>query len=105
MVALTESGTSTGSLAYNDVSLLRQTRQAAHIGIDLNGQERHRLQLFRARPGAAAGLAHHRADAAGPVPAATLARGDPQGRYRSALPGSRSLQAPGQRDRRLARDP
>ncbi len=40
MVALTESGTSTGSLAYNDVSLLRQTRQAAHIGIDLNGQER-----------------------------------------------------------------
>ncbi len=40
MVALTESGTSTGSLAYNDVSLLRQTPQAAHIGIDLNGQER-----------------------------------------------------------------
>ena len=40
MVALTESGTTTGSLAYNDVSLLRQTRQAAHIGIDLNGQER-----------------------------------------------------------------
>lgn len=40
MLALTESGTTTGSLAYNDVSLLRQTRQAAHIGIDLNGQER-----------------------------------------------------------------
>ena len=40
MLALTESGASTGSLAYNDVSLLRQTRQAAHIGIDLNGQER-----------------------------------------------------------------
>ncbi|KAG1083721.1 hypothetical protein G6F40_014678 [Rhizopus arrhizus] len=40
MVALTESGPSTGSLAYTDVSLLRQTRQAAHIGIDLNGQER-----------------------------------------------------------------
>ena len=40
MTALTESGTSTGSLAYNDVSLLRQTRQAAHIGVDLNGQER-----------------------------------------------------------------
>ena len=40
MLALTESGTSTGSLAYNEVSLLRQTRQAAHIGIDLNGQER-----------------------------------------------------------------
>jgi len=40
MLALTESGTSTGSLAYNDVSMLRQTRQAAHIGIDLNGQQR-----------------------------------------------------------------
>ncbi|MEO5566034.1 MAG: NAD kinase [Luteimonas sp.] len=40
MLALTESGTSTGSLAYNEVSLLRQTRQAAHIGIDLNGQAR-----------------------------------------------------------------
>ncbi len=40
MLALTESGTSTGSLAYNEVSLLRQTRQAAHIGIELNGKER-----------------------------------------------------------------
>ena len=40
MLAMTESGTSTGSLAYNDVSMLRQTRQAAHIGIDLNGQQR-----------------------------------------------------------------
>lgn len=40
MLARTESGASTGSLAYNDVSLLRQTRQAAHVGIDLNGQER-----------------------------------------------------------------
>jgi NAD+ kinase len=40
MLALTESGTTTGSLAYNEVSLLRQTRQAAHVGIDLNGQPR-----------------------------------------------------------------
>lgn len=40
MLALTESGSSTGSLAYNEVSLLRQTRQAAHIGIDLNGKPR-----------------------------------------------------------------
>ncbi|MDQ2701953.1 MAG: NAD kinase [Pseudomonadota bacterium] len=40
MLALTESGTSTGSLAYNEVSLLRQTRQAAHVAIHLNGQER-----------------------------------------------------------------
>jgi len=40
MLAQTESGSSTGSLAYNEVSLLRQTRQAAHIRIGLNGQTR-----------------------------------------------------------------
>jgi NAD+ kinase len=40
MIAQTESGGSVGSLAYNEVSLLRQTRQAAHIRIDLNGQQR-----------------------------------------------------------------
>jgi NAD+ kinase len=40
MLALTESGSTTGSLAYNEVSLLRQTRQAAHLGIDLNGKPR-----------------------------------------------------------------
>ena len=40
MQALTESGTTTSSLAYNEVSLLRQTRQAAHICIDLNGETR-----------------------------------------------------------------
>ncbi|HET6434289.1 MAG TPA: NAD kinase, partial [Xanthomonadaceae bacterium] len=40
MLAHTESGASVGSLAYNEVSLLRQTRQAAHIAIDLNGKPR-----------------------------------------------------------------
>ncbi|QWP75209.1 NAD kinase [Lysobacter sp. K5869] len=40
MVAQTESGATFGSLAYNEVSLLRQTRQAAHLSIDLNGQTR-----------------------------------------------------------------
>ena len=40
MVAATESGASVGSLAYNEVSLLRQTRQAAQLRIDLNGQTR-----------------------------------------------------------------
>ncbi|HSX63920.1 MAG TPA: NAD kinase [Pseudoxanthomonas sp.] len=40
MQALTESGASITSLAYNEVSLLRQTRQAAHLCIDLNGQTR-----------------------------------------------------------------
>jgi NAD+ kinase len=40
MVAQTESGASVGSLAYNEVSLLRQTRQAAHLAISLNGKPR-----------------------------------------------------------------
>jgi NAD+ kinase len=40
MQAQTESGASVGSLAYNEVSLLRQTRQAAHMAIDLNGKPR-----------------------------------------------------------------
>ncbi len=40
MLASTESGASVGSLAYNEVSLLRQTRQAAHLSIELNGKPR-----------------------------------------------------------------
>ena len=40
MIAQTESGASVDSLAYNEVSLLRQTRQAAHVAIDLNGEMR-----------------------------------------------------------------
>ena len=40
MLAQTESGATVGSLAYNEVSLLRQTRQAAHLAIELNGQVR-----------------------------------------------------------------
>ncbi len=40
MLVQTESGTTVGSLAYNEVSLLRQTRQAAHVSIELNGQIR-----------------------------------------------------------------
>lgn len=40
MVAQTDSGATVGSLAYNEVSLLRQTRQAAHLAIELNGQVR-----------------------------------------------------------------
>src|SRR6187549_3278206 len=40
MLAQTESGTTVGSLAYNEVSLLRQTRQAAHVSIELNGNVR-----------------------------------------------------------------
>jgi NAD+ kinase len=40
MIALTEGGSSFDALAYNEVSLLRQTRQAAHLAIDLNGKPR-----------------------------------------------------------------
>jgi NAD+ kinase len=40
MLAVSDSGASTGSLAYNEVSLLRQTRQAAHLSIELNGKPR-----------------------------------------------------------------
>src|SRR5690606_21265650 len=38
--AQTDSGASVGSLAYSEVSLLRQTRPAAHLRIALNGQPR-----------------------------------------------------------------
>ena len=40
MTAVTESGATVTSLAYNEVSLLRQTRQAAHLRVHLNGQVR-----------------------------------------------------------------
>lgn len=40
MTVQTESGATVTLLAYNEVSLLRQTRQAAHIAIDLHGQTR-----------------------------------------------------------------
>jgi NAD+ kinase len=40
MRATTEAGVTVDSLAYNEVSLLRQTRQAAHLRIHLNGQVR-----------------------------------------------------------------
>ncbi|MET0717014.1 MAG: NAD kinase, partial [Pseudoxanthomonas sp.] len=40
MVATTESGSTFTLLAYNEVSLLRQTRQTAHLRIYLNGKPR-----------------------------------------------------------------
>ena len=40
MQVQTESGAIVTSLAYNEVSLLRQTRQAAHVAIELNGEVR-----------------------------------------------------------------
>ena len=40
MVATTEGGQTIASLAYNEVSLLRQTRQAAHLRIAINGRRK-----------------------------------------------------------------
>ena len=40
MIAISESGASTGALAFNEVSLLRQTKQAAKLKIELNGSVR-----------------------------------------------------------------
>jgi NAD+ kinase len=40
MTATTEAGTTLTLLAYNEVSLLRQTRQTAHLRIFLNGKPR-----------------------------------------------------------------
>src|SRR5688500_1449296 len=40
MEAVTESGATVTSLAYNEVSLLRQTRQTAHLRVHLNGRVR-----------------------------------------------------------------
>lgn len=40
MLAITESGSSTGALAFNEVSLLRQTKQAAKVRIRLNNAVR-----------------------------------------------------------------
>ncbi len=37
MEAISESGTTTTALAFNEVSLLRQTKQVAHIRVSLNG--------------------------------------------------------------------
>jgi NAD+ kinase len=37
MEAASESGTTTTALAFNEVSLLRQTKQAAHVRVSLNG--------------------------------------------------------------------
>ena len=37
MQAISEAGTTTNSLAFNEVSLLRQTKQIAHIRVSLNG--------------------------------------------------------------------
>ena len=40
MEAVTEGGQTIASLAYNEVSLLRQTRQTAHLRIAVNGQRK-----------------------------------------------------------------
>lgn len=68
MVAQTESGASVGSLAYNEVSLLRQTRQAAHLSIDLNGQTRlSELICDGVMVATAAGSSAYNYSASGPI--------------------------------------
>src|SRR3546814_6483869 len=44
MTAITESGSSVSLLAYNEVSLLRQTRQTAHVCIERSEEHTSELQ-------------------------------------------------------------
>jgi len=50
MIAVTEAGGESIALAINEVSLLRQLNQAAHIRILVNGSERKRLPLHLVAP-------------------------------------------------------
>src|SRR5690606_3979667 len=63
----------------------------------------HGLQLFRPRADPSAGQQRGGAHADRTVPSTALARRAAQGGHRGQVPGARPRQAPGQRDRRLAR--
>jgi NAD+ kinase len=68
MIATTEAGGIFESLAYNEVSLLRQTRQTAHLRIHLNGQVRlEELVCDGALVATAAGSTAYNFSAHGPI--------------------------------------
>ena len=115
-------GAETTARAINEVSLLRQTYQAAKLRIEIDGidaargtdRRRHpgfdarrldRLQPFRQRADPAARRAADGADAALAVPPPPLARRAAQGFPAGDHRGDGSRQAPGRRRRRPFRNP
>ena len=68
MVAVTEAGATITQLAYNEVSLLRQTRQTAHLRVHLNGRVRlDELVCDGALVATAAGSTAYNFSAHGPI--------------------------------------
>ena len=113
---------STKALAINEVSIFRETRQAASLAIEIDGVCRmpelvcdgapggdpgrqHRLQPVRARADHPARRQPAGADPDQPVPAPPLARRLAAQPLALRDPGPRPGQAPGQRRRRLHRGP
>ena len=120
MRAVTIHGETQAALAINEVSMLRETRQAAKIRISVDGVVRvdelicdgvlvatpggqHRLQPLRPRPHHTARRQHPGADADQRLQAAPLARRAAAARGDRQTRGHRARQASGQRGRRLHR--
>ena len=120
MMARDEDGRRHRALAFNEVSLLRESRQAAKLRIIVDGVVRldelmadgdprrdagrqHRLQSVGARADHPARRRHSGADPDQRVPAAALARRAVAARRAGAHRRARNRQAAGQRRRRLHR--
>ncbi len=118
MVATDADGQTRRALAFNEVSLLRQTqsgrasggetqryREARNLGMrwhpGLHACRFHRLQPFRAWSDLAARRQRAGVDPDQPVPAASLAWRDPAASHACQLARAGPRQAPGQRDRRF----